>query len=835
MIELRNVKKIYKSKKGVDTIALDDVNIKIGNSGMLFIVGKSGSGKSTLLNLLGGLDSVTSGNILINGEDISDFNDRKYDSYRNTYIGFVFQEFNVLEQYNVYENIELVLKLQGKSVLRDEIDDLLEKLDLGSLGNRKINELSGGQKQRVAIARALIKRPEIILADEPTGNLDQKSSEQIFNILKNISKEKLVIVVSHDMESAKKYADRIIEINDGKVMFDSKPSDDNKNNNFELKKSKLPFSYALKMAISSLKAKPLKLFMTIILTAMSLIFMALTVNCALFDDTMFITNTMRDNNNYFYTVYRIKYEKFGSNGSTILNNDHISEIKKIVNNNINIIYSLYDKGNYLRFEFGEKSKDFVYFNLSPIHSSFVEVSDDEIFDNIIGKIPDKSNEIVVHKYFADYVIKFGIMTTNGELYFPKDYNELVNSNKGIKLGKNEVIITGIMNDDDSLYKNARENDSFESLKLNNYFSENYALKGSVIYVKGFVDNAILEADKTTLLNYVSISNNTFRVDSSSGEIKSLNSDISIITTNGVKIINSLEKNEVVISLKSLREIDTTFDTKFNDYLKNYSGEIIYDKLLNEFIILYLKDNSSKLNLGLNIFPKDYDMYYKFENFSNIPIVIIGISIDDYNYISYKYIDEYEPATKTMIGVKVYDKNISNLKNTFNNLIFHGYPGDIDSGIYYMYTVDNSNDISNVIGYYKVLSIYILIVSLVFVLFTFLLFSNFISVSISYCKKEIGILRALGATSRDVTKIFAYESIIIGIFAYILSIIGWISICNLLNTSIFGNMYYTLNGIVLHPLVPIITFVYTIFIALLITAVSTGRITKIKPIDAILNK
>ena len=125
MIELKNVKKKYKSKRGADTTALDDVNIKIGNSGMLFIVGKSGSGKSTLLNLLGGLDSVTSGNILINGEDISNFNDKKYDSYRNTYIGFIFQEFNILEQYNVYENIELVLKLQNKSVIRKDIDNFL--------------------------------------------------------------------------------------------------------------------------------------------------------------------------------------------------------------------------------------------------------------------------------------------------------------------------------------------------------------------------------------------------------------------------------------------------------------------------------------------------------------------------------------------------------------------------------------------------------------------------------------------------------------------------------------------------------------------------------------
>ena len=137
--------------------------------------------------------------------------------------------------------------------------------------------------------------------------------------------------------------------------------------------------------------------------------------------------------------------------------------------------------------------------------------------------------------------------------------------------------------------------------------------------------------------------------------------------------------------------------------------------------------------------------------------------------------------------------------------------------------------------YKRLAIYILVLSLVFVIFTLLLFSNFISISISYCKKEIGILRALGATSKDIIKIFGYESFIIGILSWLLSIIGWFVVCDLLNKSMFGNMYYTVNGIVTHPLVPLIMLIYTITIALMITVLSISRITNIKPIDAINNK
>ena len=328
MIEFKNVSKIYKTKKGVETKALNNINLKIGNKGMVFIVGKSGSGKSTMLNLLGGLDNITSGELFINNKDISKFKNKQYDAYRNTYIGFIFQEFNILEEYNVLENIELALRLQNKKSSKEEIDNLLKKLGLENLDQRKINELSGGQKQRVAIARALIKNPEIILADEPTGNLDQTSSKQIFDLLKEISKEKLVIVVSHDMESAKNYADRIIEISDGNITNDTNPETETKEEKFNLKKSKLPFSYSFKMALRGLTHKPFKLVMTCILTAMSLIFMGFTIGCLIFDKETFITNTMKDNNKFVYIIGKTKYYGRSDSKTLPLNNQDISNIKK---------------------------------------------------------------------------------------------------------------------------------------------------------------------------------------------------------------------------------------------------------------------------------------------------------------------------------------------------------------------------------------------------------------------------------------------------------------------------------------------------------------------------
>lgn len=833
MIDLKHVKKIYKSKSGSEVFALDDVNLSLGSSGLVFVVGKSGSGKSTLLNLLGGLDSASGGELLVCSRSIGEFSRADFDSYRNTYVGFVFQEFNILEQYNVYENIELALKLQDVNVERSNIDSLLERLGLNGLGMRKINELSGGQKQRVAIGRALIKEPKIILADEPTGNLDSSSSEQIFNILKDISKDKLVVVVSHDMESAEKYADRIIKIEDGKIVSDSNDVEELDDSVFELKKSKLPFSYALKMAVTSFKAKPGKLFMTILLTAMALIFMGLSVNCLLFDEVRLITNTMRDNDNYVYEVRKMEFKVDGSAKSFILGDNDLEEIRDITDSNLNISYSLYDKGENLSFEFGEGDERGFFYNKIAPYFKFIEVEDDDVMGKLIGRSPQKSNEIVVHKYFADYAIKYGIMDSNDELYFPKSYDEFIKSGRKLKLGKNKVVVVGIVDDDDSEFLSVKNGGNFESDDERMFFSENYSEKGSIIYVKGFVDDVKLEIDKMSLLNGSVIRNDSYQK-YVSDMILVLNKEVSIITDSGITSINSLEKNQVILSIDSIRKFDSSFDAKFNSYLVNNSSKT-EDEALNDFVGIYLKENIKNINICLSFSAIDYtdrDICSKLD--------IVGISLDEKNYISYKYIEEYEPKEKFIYSVFVYNNKTSKLRDVFSQMKFSNYNDDVNDeefseGIYYTYDVDNDLDIINVISYYKALMIYILIISLVFVLFSFLLFSNFISTSISYCKKEIGILRALGAREVDVVKIFGYESFIIGVLAWIVSIIGWFIVCRMLNNSLFGNSYFELNGIVMHPLIPIIMFIYTIFIALFVSGVSISRITKIKPIDAILNK
>ena len=218
MLEVKDLKKVYHDDSG-DCLALDGVSFKLPSKGMVFVVGKSGCGKTTLLNTIGGLDKFTSGDILVNNKGLSKFSVVELDNYRNSTVGFVFQDFCLIERLSVIENIKLSLEFQNSDKEVD-YDKLLSEIGLEGLGHRYPKQLSAGQKQRVAIARAIVKDPEVILADEPTGNLDENTSNQIMDLLKEISKERLVMVISHNPEEANQYADRILEMADGKVISD---------------------------------------------------------------------------------------------------------------------------------------------------------------------------------------------------------------------------------------------------------------------------------------------------------------------------------------------------------------------------------------------------------------------------------------------------------------------------------------------------------------------------------------------------------------------------------------------------------------------------------------
>ena len=220
MFQAKGLSKTYHVKNGEDVHALKNVDLTFGDTGMVFILGKSGSGKSTLLHLLGGLDRPSAGEIVLDGVSSAGFKDGDWDKYRNQSVGFVFQEYNLLPEFSVRDNIGIALELQKKKTDAAVIDAVLQKVELKGMENRKPAELSGGQRQRVAIARALVKDPKIVFADEPTGALDEETGRSILALLKTLSQEKLVIVVTHDRDFAAAYGDRIIELSDGAVVGD---------------------------------------------------------------------------------------------------------------------------------------------------------------------------------------------------------------------------------------------------------------------------------------------------------------------------------------------------------------------------------------------------------------------------------------------------------------------------------------------------------------------------------------------------------------------------------------------------------------------------------------
>jgi ABC-type lipoprotein export system ATPase subunit len=221
IISLKNVSKFYYSK-GVIASGFAKINLDFEMGEFVAITGESGSGKSTLLNVLSGLDTYEEGEMLINGEETSHYSEKDFEDYRRKYIGNIFQNFNLINSYTVYQNVEIVLLLNGekKKSVKAKVIDLIKKVDLYKFRNTKVSKLSGGQKQRVAIARALAKDTPVIIADEPTGNLDSESAAEVIRLLSEIAKDRLVIIVTHNYEQIEPYVTRKIKMHDGKVLED---------------------------------------------------------------------------------------------------------------------------------------------------------------------------------------------------------------------------------------------------------------------------------------------------------------------------------------------------------------------------------------------------------------------------------------------------------------------------------------------------------------------------------------------------------------------------------------------------------------------------------------
>ena len=921
MLTVKNLTKIYKSKN-VETRALDDVSIEFPEKGFVFLLGKSGSGKSTLLNCIGGLDSFDGGEIIIKGKSSKDFSQSDFDSYRNTYIGFIFQEYNILENFTVAKNLALAIELQGKKPKKEDVEQLLEQVEMLPYAKRKPNQLSGGQKQRVAIARALIKNPEIIMADEPTGALDSNTGRQVMETLKELSKTKLVIVVSHDREFAELYGDRIIELKDGKIINDvskheilaeqtssgikvidnnviyikkgqqistdelmslAKVINDNSKNNdtfisfdakanaklkegakindegnkekfiattredYDLKqynpkdlkliRSHLKFGDSFKMGASSLKSKIGKLVFTIIISIIAFTLFGIIDALASWNRAASVYQTIKATG-----TTNIAFKKKIKSESGSYYYDSVSYESDL--NALSQKFPTYafkgvvGAGSYsseLRIENQSPTVNLRYF--IPGISGFVSLDEADKnafgFDLVDGRLP------VGSAINSTDPIEVCISTFN-LFCLKKAYN---NENLDWKnqmfetfLGgyRYRLKIVGIIDDhvDLSSYTSKSEteleNETGSSWKLINLFDSGFA---KIAYVSNGVYNNIV----SLVANNVSYS---FRFEKRAGNSSSSTSTSAY--KNSMKLISSLYNTNYSLG-------DEEYDVHYKNFISAvtiFAGGV--DKFTDGTNIVY-NFNEDEIIMQKSFFE------FAFNDEELQAQINSGLYIDfTTNYGSaekkFKVVGVYNSSDSEIYGVFANQQTINNYQK-----LFYGYltvlthlNGSADQAlINYIETPQGAikfsvqNDATSTLDMFgdiiETFVNYIIYVAIGLAVFASLILMNYISNSITYKKREIGVLRALGARGSDVFGIFFNEATIIALINFGISSLATIIICLIINSSIAKglNMQITLFLPGIRQVLLILAISWGS--AFLASLIPTTRISKKKPIDAINNR
>ena len=902
MLETKNLKKVYKTKKGVSVNALNGVSIKFPEKGLVFLLGKSGSGKSTLLNLLGGLDKYDEGEIIIKGVSSKDFNQSHFDSYRNTYVGFIFQEYNVLEEFTVGANIALAIELQGRKASDEEINSILTKVDLEGYGDRKPNELSGGQKQRVAIARALVKNPQIIMADEPTGALDSKTGKQVLDTLKKLSEEKLVIVVSHDREFAETYGDRIIELADGNIIEDMEKSvkivakqrkinednlqfndttvvvkkgyhlteDDrvkineyidrvNSNLNikvanenqggstgefvktdeskikyqdreFKLIKSKLPLKNAFKIGASSLKHKKIRLTITILLSFVAFTLFALADTFGNYNHIKTCTKSIVDSKIKYATVSKsIKvgdgtYSYWNEYGNYLSKGD-LKKINKETGLNFTGVITPNEELTLGNIDTNIKlTKNDSYCAYANSVSGFTTLDNNKLkeynYKMIAGKLPEgKNNDIALSEYVFETFKKAGYVNGNKTIKI-NDYNDLVG--KEIAIGKSKYKVVGIFDTQVDLnrYKDLsgdlKGNSSAENLALYALGNELGKIQQYSLSSVAVVSSEKFAEIKNDVPNFVQMMNSYLNVfdDKASvdGEYIGTIDDIDlndVTWLDGKK--DKLANNEIIVDIKSFtfdENHETTLKEKL-EYLKTHTFTVYTGDDENT------KDLEKCKVVGVLDYGKGEDKYQG--------VYIVPENIFGYSEEWTKGKGDYDFAVTAM------PKKTSDIEDIVK------YCYTIRDGVKYQMQNSVTYELDTVDEILKVMSKVFFYVGLGFALFAMIMLSNFIATSISYKKQEIGILRAIGARSNDVFRIFFAESFVIAMVNFVLA-------CTAtgVGTAILNGLFRSRVGILITVLnfgirQIALLFIISIGVAAVVSFIPVYRIASKKPIEAIRNK
>ena len=847
MLKLKNIKKTYVS--GDEKVeALKGINIEFRKSEFVSILGQSGCGKTTLLNIIGGLDRYTSGDLIINGKSTKDFKDRDWDAYRNYSVGFVFQSYNLIGHQTVLSNVELALTISGVSrkERKQRAIKALEEVGLKEQIHKKPNQLSGGQMQRVAIARALVNNPDIILADEPTGALDTKTSVQVMEILKKISKDKLIIMVTHNPELAEKYSSRIIKILDGKITDDSDPIEhqkEEKQPDTKKRRTSMKFLTALRLSLNNLMTKKGRTILTSFAGSIGIIGIALILAIStgvqnyinkVEEDTLSsypitIEESTVDMSSLMQSMSgentdNTENKEEGKAYSADIMNDMITTLSnKKQSNNLKELKKYLDDGdneitknsNSIKYGYdininlyrANTDDGIVRVNPSTVMNAFgmgdmIEAQNNSAMSSVFGSSMMTNTDICFEMLDNQQLLESQYDLVKGN--WPKQYNEVVLVLKedgriddytlyslglkdqselkdkwkavenGEKLDENQESIS--YSYDDLL------NLQFKLLLNSDYYQKQNGLwinkEDDDNYLKEKINNAetikIVGIIKQNEQSAVSTS-----VTSGIGYTKQLKEYV-VEKSNDAQIVKEQKENKDVNVFSGLK-FPTDEDTST---MENLTAEqrMAMSKLSSEEIAQMMetysanKDSSYEKNLqklgavdidtptSISIYPKDFESKDKISN-----------AIEEYNQKQRDNGKEENTISYTdIVGTMM--KSVSQIINTISYVLI------------------------------AFVAISLIVSSIMIGIITY--------ISVLERTKEIGILRAIGASKKDISRVFNAETLIIGLIS---GLIG-IGITVLLTLPI-NSMIYAVTGVKVVTAVPFKAGVVLVLISMFLTIIA----------------
>ena len=779
MLELNGIRKTYVT--GTTSVeALKGIDLKFRDSEFVSILGQSGCGKTTLLNIIGGLDKYTSGDLKINGRSTKDFKDRDWDAYRNNSIGFVFQSYNLIPHQTVLSNVELALTLSGvsKAERRQRATEALEKVGLKEQIHKKPNQMSGGQMQRVAIARALVNDPDILLADEPTGALDTQTSIQIMDLLKEISKDRLIIMVTHNPELATQYSTRIIRLLDGTITDDSNPyngEDDNiatktdedsltdkKSGKTKKKKTSMSFFTALSLSLNNLMTKKTRTILTAFAGSIGIIGIALILSISNGIQN-YIDRVQRDT----LSSYPIQLQKESVDVSSMIENmmgnkdknvDHDKD--KIYSNNImtdmvNSMVAEVNSNNLKAFKsYLENHKSDVDGYISDIQYSYdvpLYIYSTDTSDGVTQLNPSSVMENMYGMSVSgDGMMSAGMQNTSvwSRLF---DNRQMLDEQYDLIAGSwadnyNEVMLVVDENneiDDYTLYSLGFKDPAEVKKIFKNVMAENsYETEETQYTYDEVLDKKFKLVLPTELYRY----NDTF------GIWEDASHDDEYMTT----VVNNAEEVKIAGIIRKNPDAASVSVSSGVAYTKDLMPYIIEKVNETQIVKQQLADPEKDVFTGMS-FDNDKTSISTLENNKSL----LGIASEDNPSEIDIYAKDFDSKEKLQDFIKNYNDEVTADGRDEDTINYTDYVGILMSSVSTIITA-----ISSVLIAFVAISL--VVSSIMIGIITY--------ISVLERTKEIGVLRSIGASKKDVSRVFNAETLIEGFVSGAMGIIITLILC-----------------------------------------------------------